>query len=149
MTDELKFDPVNRPKHYVESAATIEPIELLRHAPFDIGCAMKYLIRFDKKGKPIEDLKKALWYLDRADETSLYDINPYNIFLDRYGHMVNWFFPNLMEETAECTWNLIEGLRRKAEDELLRLSQKSEISNKGGRFGSTDSHSHSVRQSKD
>jgi hypothetical protein len=26
---------------------------------------MKYMWRYERKGKPIEDLKKARWYLDR------------------------------------------------------------------------------------
>lgn len=28
--------------------------------------ALKYLCRFQSKGKPIEDLNKAKWYIDRA-----------------------------------------------------------------------------------
>ncbi|MDY6010275.1 MAG: DUF3310 domain-containing protein, partial [Duodenibacillus sp.] len=115
-------DPVNRPKHYIESAVTIEPIELLRHAPFDLGCAMKYMLRHDKKGKPVEDLRKALWYLDRADETSLYDIEPYNRFLDKYGHIVRWFFPQVREEDVEAVFSLVESLRRDAEKKLNELT---------------------------
>jgi hypothetical protein len=26
---------------------------------------MKYMWRYERKGKPLEDLKKARWYLDR------------------------------------------------------------------------------------
>jgi hypothetical protein len=32
------------------------------------GNAMKYLWRYDYKGKPVEDLKKAQWYLARLTE---------------------------------------------------------------------------------
>ena len=33
------------------------------------GNIMKYLWRYEKKAKPIEDLKKAQWYLARLIET--------------------------------------------------------------------------------
>jgi hypothetical protein len=32
---------------------------------FNIGNVIKYVWRADEKGMPIEDLKKARWYLDR------------------------------------------------------------------------------------
>lgn len=32
---------------------------------FCLGNVVKYVLRSDAKGVPIEDLKKALWYLDR------------------------------------------------------------------------------------
>jgi hypothetical protein len=30
---------------------------------FNLGNAIKYLWRKDDKGKPIEDMKKAIWYI--------------------------------------------------------------------------------------
>ena len=32
------------------------------------GNALKYLWRYDYKGKPIEDLRKCKWYLDKLIE---------------------------------------------------------------------------------
>jgi hypothetical protein len=32
---------------------------------FNVGNAVKYLWRADEKGRPIEDLEKARWYIDR------------------------------------------------------------------------------------
>ena len=32
---------------------------------FNLGNAVKYISRAEAKGTPIEDLKKAMWYLDR------------------------------------------------------------------------------------
>ena len=32
---------------------------------FNMGNTIKYVFRADYKGKPLEDLKKARWYLDR------------------------------------------------------------------------------------
>lgn len=60
----VDYDPVNRPKHYVNQACGIEPIEICEHMGFNLGNVVKYVMRHDKKNG-IEDLKKARWYLDR------------------------------------------------------------------------------------
>lgn len=59
-------DAVNHPRHYTSHPSGVEVIELTRHLPFDIGNAVKYVLRRGKKGAPEEDLRKALWYLDDA-----------------------------------------------------------------------------------
>ena len=66
----LEEDPVNRPSHYTQGgiecidaiAASMTPTE---YAGFLKGQVLKYLWRYRLKGKPIEDLKKAGYYLDR------------------------------------------------------------------------------------
>lgn len=58
-------DPVNQPAHYRRHASGIECIQVTEHMNFCMGNAMKYLWRCGEKGDPIEDLKKARWYLDR------------------------------------------------------------------------------------
>lgn len=64
-------DPVNHPKHYTSGGAkcecgkVIECIQITEGQNFCIGNAMKYLWRADHKGKPIEDLEKAAWYIQR------------------------------------------------------------------------------------
>jgi hypothetical protein len=68
-------DPVNHPSHYHssyihESCGTpIECIDVVRHMGFDEGNAVKYVWRAGKKNDEIEDLEKAIWYLnDRISE---------------------------------------------------------------------------------
>lgn len=56
-------DPIN-PSHYRRHPSGIECIEVTRHMNFNIGNAIKYLWRYMDKGDPIENLKKAQWYLD-------------------------------------------------------------------------------------
>lgn len=56
-------DPVNKPNHY--RWLPVEAIEITELFNFNLGNALKYIIRADHKGKPIEDLEKARWYLDR------------------------------------------------------------------------------------
>ena len=58
-------DPVNHPKHYTGHASGIECIQVTEHMNFCRGNAVKYIWRCGDKGKPIEDLRKAIWYLER------------------------------------------------------------------------------------
>jgi hypothetical protein len=66
-------DPVTRPDHYNKGA--IEAIEAIKASMpenefrgYLKGNALKYLWRYDYKGKPIEDLRKCKWYIDRLIE---------------------------------------------------------------------------------
>jgi hypothetical protein len=43
----------------------VEVIAITEHMNFCLGNAIKYILRADLKGNPIEDLQKAQWYLDR------------------------------------------------------------------------------------
>lgn len=54
---------VNHPAHY--NIWKIEVIEAIEDwgLNFALGNAVKYIARADHKGKPIEDLEKALWYI--------------------------------------------------------------------------------------
>lgn len=56
-------DPIN-PAHYRRHPSGIECIEVTRHMNFNVGNAIKYLWRYMDKGDPVENLKKAQWYLD-------------------------------------------------------------------------------------
>lgn len=57
-------DSVNHPAHY-ESNGPFECIELAEYYDFCIGNAIKYVWRHMDKNNPVEDLNKALWYLQR------------------------------------------------------------------------------------
>jgi hypothetical protein len=60
-----QHDPVSHPRHYtfgaIEVISAIEAWAL----PFHLACVVKYVARAAHKGKYIEDLQKARWYLDR------------------------------------------------------------------------------------
>lgn len=62
-------DVVNHPPHY-KSDSGIESIDVIEGfgLNFHLGNVIKYILRHNKKGKPLEDLKKARWYLDREIE---------------------------------------------------------------------------------
>ena len=58
-------DPVNHPNHYTSHPSGIEAIDVTEHFNFNLGNCIKYVWRADLKGKPVEDLEKARFYLDR------------------------------------------------------------------------------------
>lgn len=58
-------DPVNHPAHYNWLPKGIEVIDITEALNFCLGNVLKYVLRADHKGKPLEDLKKARWYIDR------------------------------------------------------------------------------------
>jgi hypothetical protein len=61
-------DSVNSPAHYASHPSGIECIQITEHMGFNLGNVFKYLWRADLKGSPINDLKKAAWYLNREIE---------------------------------------------------------------------------------
>lgn len=61
-------EAVNHPAHYNAHPSGIECITVVEHMGFNVGNAIKYLWRADEKGAPIEDLRKAAWYVQREIE---------------------------------------------------------------------------------
>ena len=64
-TIETVGDPVNHPPHYTSHPSGVEVIQITEHMNFCLGNAIKYIMRSELKGRPIEDLKKAAWYINR------------------------------------------------------------------------------------
>ncbi len=58
-------DMINHPPHYNLHPSGVECIDITEHMNFNLGNVVKYLWRADEKDAPIEDLKKAQWYLER------------------------------------------------------------------------------------
>lgn len=58
----INNDNINHPKHY--TYGDIECIEVTQHMPFLDGNAIKYIWRHRYKNGA-EDIKKAIWYLNR------------------------------------------------------------------------------------
>lgn len=59
-------DLINHPPHY-KADNGIEAIDVVEGfgLNFRIGNAVTYLLRADRKGEPLKDLRKARWYVDR------------------------------------------------------------------------------------
>jgi hypothetical protein len=64
----LKGEQVNHPAHYnVGGIEVIDAIEAWQLG-FNLGNTVKYVARAEHKGAPLQDLKKAAWYLLREIE---------------------------------------------------------------------------------
>jgi hypothetical protein len=60
-----QFDIINKAKHYNLHPSGIECIELAERLSFCAGNAFKYVFRRGDKGNTLQDLEKAVYYLDR------------------------------------------------------------------------------------
>jgi len=58
-------DVVNHPSHYTSHPSGVECIQITEHMGFNLGNALKYIWRADLKHDAIEDMKKAVFYLNR------------------------------------------------------------------------------------
>lgn len=59
-------DRVNHPEHY-QSEIGLEVIDVIEafELNYNLGNSIKYILRSGRKDDGIEDLKKAVWYLQR------------------------------------------------------------------------------------
>ena len=71
--EEAAEDVVNNPDHY--NTGNIECIDAIEESMSSVafkgylkGNCLKYLWRYDYKGKQVEDLQKAGWYLNKLTE---------------------------------------------------------------------------------
>lgn len=66
----MSHELVNHPPHYkgngIECIEVIEAFQL----GFNLGNAVKYILRAGKKGNRQEDLNKAIWYLQREVQSN-------------------------------------------------------------------------------
>ena len=78
-------DNVNHPDHYTMSmpAVQIECIDFSRNMSFCQGNAFKYVWRAGHKDDAVEDLQKAIWYLQRA---TVYSMGTYLLHQWEYVH---------------------------------------------------------------
>jgi len=60
----ITFDPIENPKHYTQFA-NCECIDITEQFNFCKGNAIKYIWRSGHKDDEIQDLRKAIWYLER------------------------------------------------------------------------------------
>lgn len=76
VTTSIETDSVKHPRHYCSHPSGVECIQITEYYDFCIGNAIKYLWRnglkkeqgLSDKEKQIEDLEKAIWYINREIE---------------------------------------------------------------------------------
>jgi hypothetical protein len=64
-----EFDVVNKPSHYAEGRK-FEPIAVIEDwgLNYHLGNALKYISRAGRKDDVLQDLRKAVWYIERYVE---------------------------------------------------------------------------------
>lgn len=81
--------------NYYRNPDGIQIIELIRHLPFSLGNAVKYIYRCRSKENRTQDLEKALWYIQdhkkNSTELSLEAVPNYTAF---DGDMLNVLLKN-------------------------------------------------------
>ena len=86
-----EYDPVNHPPHYnwLKDKCGVEVIDIARHLDFDLGNAIKSILRAGKKPitseeninnnkAAIQDLNKAIWYINDKIKMLENEINKTN-----------------------------------------------------------------------
>jgi len=58
-------DNVNHPAHYTSHPSGVECIQITEHMGFNLGNAFKYIWRADLKHAAVEDMRKAIFYINR------------------------------------------------------------------------------------
>ncbi len=72
----MNEDMINHPKHY--TFARFEVIDVIEDwkLGYHLGNAIKYIARSKHKGREIEDLRKAMWYIQRYIEILEKKVSP-------------------------------------------------------------------------
>jgi len=58
-------DPVNNPSHYTSGGIKVIDVIEAFDLNFRLANVIKYVLRAGRKGDKLQDLEKAIWYLDR------------------------------------------------------------------------------------
>ncbi len=70
-TVKIVADSVHHPKHYTSDDCGVEAIEITSLLPACISNAVKYVWRCGKKDEDLQELKKALWYINYSIDNDL------------------------------------------------------------------------------
>jgi hypothetical protein len=65
LEEQTMSDKINHPEHYNYHPKGIECIDVVEDFSFNLGNAIKYIWRCMFTEKTIEDLRKAIWYIER------------------------------------------------------------------------------------
>lgn len=116
-------DLVNHPSHYTQASVPLEPIDVLRHAPFTLGNCLKYIIRAGHKGDALTDWKKARKYFRWAVRDCSYVEAPYVSFFCHHIFYLRKF--KVFEELEEGSIGLFyDQLGLLIEKNIQRLEAK-------------------------
>jgi hypothetical protein len=107
-------EPVN-PGHY--RLGKVELIDLVELLTFNLGNAVKYLVRAGKKGDLVEDLKKGIWYAERelfrvaGKKSELAEVRERSATAERAHGMTNDALHSELADYERTVAGLLEQLR--------------------------------------
>lgn len=103
-------DNINHPDHYTGRNIGYECIDITQYQTFCTGNVIKYLWRYNSKGTPLEDLRKARWYAHRAhimQETVDLDIGHCKTILLRLAETTNGYESAAWAGILENEWTIV------------------------------------------
>lgn len=124
---------VNHPKHYSNSIIpNIEPIDiinLMSNNSWNYLTALKYFFRYKYKGNSVEDLKKALFYLEyknkKLSDDSEMVITAFLAFFET-NHLVKDFLLAYLNSNCSFNFNdrVLTNLISKTKSEIITCLEK-------------------------
>lgn len=103
-------DNINHPNHYTGRNIGHECIDITQYQTFCTGNVIKYLWRYQDKGTPLEDLRKARWYAHKAhmmQETVNLDSSPCKTILRKLLETTNGYESATWNGILENKWNIV------------------------------------------
>ena len=129
-------DPVNRPMHYTQGRYECwEAMEDLLSSEvvsnFCIGCAFKYIWREELKNSSVEDIQKAIVYLNKHAEINSIDVSNYKNISMRFIQVYPYYESHKCEQSVTDYFLIkaFENLTNYVNWDDLELSQRSVLLN--------------------
>ena len=121
----MTHDPINNPSHYAEGRQ-FEPIDVIEDwkLNYRMGNVLKYVSRAGRKQDAIEDLKKAVWYLQREIEV-LEGARPESQYVPNYDEVYEYFVNNVPYDATDSVdlWDPALGPTEPVGDYELALQE--------------------------
>lgn len=125
-------DNINHPAHYNRHPSGVEAIDLCECLSFNLGNAVKYLMRAPHKGQHADDLRKARWYLMRESRRApVQRVSPMAMFLSEQicnyesSSPLGWLLDAILQGTVRL--DEIERTVDKIDREIDRLEAKGDL----------------------
>src|SRR5699024_6602038 len=106
MTAEIIKEEVNHPSHYMDESG-VECIDIIEYMKFSSGNAFKYIYRAGKKYETIQDLEKAIFYLNHAAKKGEINTLPFHVkeLVDRVAETRHEYIGDAMQSIYYGEWN--------------------------------------------
>lgn len=124
-----KNDVINQPTHYASTmpSVKVECIDFAKNMPFCQGNAFKYIWRAGHKDNAIQDLRKAMWYLDRCDTQTRNNLAAWDYVFQKLYEDVSSDIEAIRLRALDLIANGFFFEARAKTEELIKLLGKKEL----------------------